>query len=483
MMHDARNNACSPCRDISENFFSGTMPVFQTVAAIMYSANCQLEWEILAGFSSCSDVAMTCDEAPQRPLANCIPLRPLAPSNVGVSAPSNGADASVVVTWTPPLLTHSRYAPILNYTVTVAGGGETVSACVPASDTKALVEGLDDNVLYSISVAASNEMGPGASSLPVTAVKDVNNAAVFTFSYATAAIIVGSLVAAYTAALVANRACPGDIQGHERDFTGLFALLAAIYYVGTDVLFARYLLSIGTSLSNMLVFFGALGCSVLYSGRQVYGFTRTALALRAPPPPHTVPFAAWVARNRTWYGAVLALSSLQMTALEVINCRAFGRVGGALSAPVDRRIWRGIIFHATAMSFLRNAAVLLVVTDVGGLLQPAVFLKLVSAAAGCLLALSTMALDAMLRRHPHVERGFGGAELSTSLLNLSAAAGSGSINGPEPGSREDARDAAAFLDDLTSAAARLRRDWETGKLALAHRPGREQLRALLESWN
>ena len=48
----------------------------------------------------------------------------------------------------------------------------------------------------------------------------------------------------------------------------------------------------------------------------------------------------------------------QLTALDVIACRAFGRAGGALGAPIDGGLWRAVMFHATGVfrSLCANAA-------------------------------------------------------------------------------------------------------------------------------
>jgi hypothetical protein len=109
----------------------------------------------------------------------------------------------------------------------------------------------------------------------------------------------------------------------------------------------------------------------------------------------------------------------------VITCRAAGGVDGAMSAPVDARLWRTLKFHATAISFVRNVSSLGVALAVGaaagGLLSPAVFLKLATSGTGAVMAVTTMAVDALGAAARRREREHGGGEgngLSMKLLSV-----------------------------------------------------------------
>ena len=147
-----------------------------------FSSNCELAWP--DPLSGCNNFAEICVPDPQRPLARCAPAVLGAPSGVGVSPPD--ADGTVAVSWTPPPLVHARFAPVLNYTMSVAGGGVVRVVVVPAAVTRAIVRArrtraLSDarsapvrvrtnalhrvqvslaapNVPYTVTVAAANEV-------------------------------------------------------------------------------------------------------------------------------------------------------------------------------------------------------------------------------------------------------------------------------------------------------------------------------------
>lgn len=97
--------------------------------------------------------------------------------------------------------------------------------------------------------------------------------------------------------------------------------------------------------------------------------------------------------------AVACAGSLQLPAMSVITCRAVGDVDGAMSAPVDPGLWRTLMLHATSIGLLRNASSMAVALTAGaaagGLLSPAVFLKLATSGTGAVLAVATMTVDAV----------------------------------------------------------------------------------------
>ena len=123
-----------------------------------------------------------------------------------------------------------------------------------------------------------------------------------------------------------------------------------------------------------------------------------------PPAPqwlsHAASFAAWVARHRAAFGAVVSLGCVPLGALDLIRSRAFGGIDGLCAAPVSPRVWEALHLHAASVAFLRNAATVAILARAGGDLLDAVeFLKLLAAVAVCANSVGGVVLAALTRLH------------------------------------------------------------------------------------
>ncbi|CAN5518838.1 hypothetical protein BH23ACT7_BH23ACT7_22120 [soil metagenome] len=106
---------------------------------------------------------------PNYPIADCR-IFPGAPESVTATA----ADASAVVSWTPPA--PAGEAPVERYTVTSSPGGRTATVDAPA--TSATVTGLTNGTSYTFTVVAENADGTGPPSAPSNPVTPVAGLAV-----------------------------------------------------------------------------------------------------------------------------------------------------------------------------------------------------------------------------------------------------------------------------------------------------------------
>jgi Fibronectin type III domain len=375
-----------------------------------------------------------CRDAPQRPVSLCAVVPPSQPADVRVPTPENGA-TSVIVNWNAPPLQHALYAPLEYYILSIAVSNNLHLAPtivnVTAGTNRRIITGLELETWYSISVVAYNSAGRGASSLSAAVYIPSGP---FTFSPTVAAALAAAQVVLYTLAAIASWRWPGSIRDARRDYSGLLVLPFATVHVGTDIYFGIQLLKTpGLATVYIAVFFATLGGATLWSGYRVYAFLRASTMHAGPipsPPPHRISFHDWFAGRRSWMAAVACAGSLQLSALYVISCRAVGDVDGALSAPVDARLWRTLKFHATAIGFVRNVSSLVVAFAVGAsaglsLLSPAVFLKLATSGMGAVLAATTMAVDGLASAARRRERERGGADgdgLSMKLLSVEVGA-------------------------------------------------------------
>ena len=157
---------------------------------------------------------------------------------------------------------------------------------------------------------------------------------------------------------------------------------------------------------------------------------------------------------------------LQLSALDILTCRAVGPVDGPLSAAVDEAAAEALLAHSTVVGLVRSSATLAVVFDVGGLLRPSVFFKLVAAGSSCLLGAAALLMHRLMMRHAKAaarteaaapgagEEGAGpGASPRALLLPLlGASPGARGRRGEGAGDADGAGDIAV----LRAAAARLR---------------------------
>ena len=427
--------------DVSQNFLTGTVPYRDVaskqsrMALLDFSSNCDVAWGYplpigvpanCSVFSECCEPSVsTCMDAPQRPVSRCAVVPPSAPFNV--RAPPVGGVTSVEVSWVAPAHQHAPYAPLDYYivSVTLSADLSLVAAVIVSGGTHAtVITGLKLNTQCTISVVAYNSAGRGASSLSTPLYIP---SLPFAFTVSESAAIAAAQVVFYGIAAAASWRWPGNVADARRDYSGLLALPFAAVHVGTDLYFGRQLFISDVATVYIAVFITTVGLATLWSGYRVFVFLHasTAHAGHTPPAPHKVTFDVWFAGRRSWIAAVACAGSLQLSAMHVITCRATGGVDGAMSAPVDARLWRTLKFHATAIGFLRNVSSLGVAMAVGaaagGLLSPAVFLKLATSGTGAVLAVATMAVDALGAAARRRERDRGGGEgggLSTKLLSV-----------------------------------------------------------------
>ncbi len=95
------------------------------------------------------------------PTASIVPGPPTVP-NAPTDVIATAGEASATVSWTAPIA--DPRSPITSYTVTSDPDG--VTGVVDGSTTSAIVPGLTDGVAYTFTVAATNDIGTGASSDP-----------------------------------------------------------------------------------------------------------------------------------------------------------------------------------------------------------------------------------------------------------------------------------------------------------------------------
>ena len=196
--------------------------------------------------------------------------------------------------------------------------------------------------------------------------------------------------------------------------------MQACYSAATDFWFAVFL-SGGTATSiDVDLFFVAFAVGTAWSAARVVSFTSAQLLVADPLPPHHLSFAVWVVRYRSWSAVadVLGVGCLQLSALDILTCRAVGPVDGPLSASIVPRAADALQAHSTAVGLLRSFATLIVVADLGDLLRPIVFLKLVAAGSSCVLGVSALLLRRLLQRRHAKTRVDGGLSLSHALLPL-----------------------------------------------------------------
>lgn len=430
--------------DVSQNFLSGTVPYSAVakkqshMAFLDFSSNCDVAWGYTLPFGQtanclvlgecCEPTVSVCMDAPQRPVSLCAVEPPLAPFNV--RAPPVLGVTSVAVSWVAPLHQHAPYAPLDCYIVSVALSADLslVAAVNVSGDANStVIAGLKLDTQYTISVVAYNSAGPGAQSLSTPLYIPSPPIPPFAFSVSDSAVIAAAQVVLYGIAAAASWRWPGSVRDARRDYSGLLALPFAAVHVGTDLYFGRQLLVAPVATVYIAVFITTVAFATLWSGYRVFAFLHasTSHAGHTPPPPHKVTFDVWLAGRRSWIAAVACAGSLQLSAMYVITCRAAGGVDGAMSAPVDARLWRTLKFHATAISFVRNVSSLGVALAVGaaagGLLSPAVFLKLATSGTGAVMAVTTMAVDALgaaARRRERDRGGWEGGGLSMKLLSV-----------------------------------------------------------------
>ena len=150
-----------------------------------------------------------------------------------------GMDAGALVRWAAPAYSG---APINRYDVESLheGDGATGLAAGAGNQTELSVAGLVLGDAYRFRVRGASELGAGAWSDWSPSVRARGTG--FVFSPGTATLVVTGAAVAYAGLVCAGRRWGGSVGGMPRDYTGAFAVGAAVYQVVTDALFAQQLL-------------------------------------------------------------------------------------------------------------------------------------------------------------------------------------------------------------------------------------------------
>lgn len=331
----------------------------------------------------------------------------VAPPGPPRSLTAAGRNSAAALAWDAP---GASGVILTGYTVHAArvGGDVIARPVLPANGSchqAALLDGLDYDAPYVFRVRAecalpppycpgvwSDWSPPVVTLVPPSFIDQVMSAGVVAAAASGVAALYGGL-------LCANRRWPG------RDFAALFSLLSMFYQLLTDVQFGVKLVRTQGAGLQQGAFFAALGATALWSASRVAWFMRTALQrgdagdagqrLRQPSP---LTFHGWCVAHRAWASSIAALACVQLSVLCVLQCRAFGPLlDGVMAAPVDRRLWASVRFHATATGVVRSGATLLIIlTTYGG--QDYWLLGVVAKLAGAVgtlsLACATLLVDA-----------------------------------------------------------------------------------------
>lgn len=391
--------------DFSRNFFRGVVNLnaHDVVGSVSVQGNCALQCDGKQPTQTCAAAPANFVWTPQQPMISCRKVSPGVPTSVILlPRPDSAQEGSISVSWVPPALAHTPYGGPLFYKVSCINAAEnsTVVTLPQTSNTSAVVQGLEFDVVYILCVTAVNDVGPGICSEHYAVVPRP----LFEWSWDTGSAVVAAQI--FMAGLlwalgrwVRKRNPGGKVR---RNMLGLFTLQFALVQVATDLLYGWNLLQLqksgsiaaGNPYTATIAYFCAQGAAVAWSSFHVVSFVVKALRTE-PEEPHTLNFLDWLWRFRTWSCFALALSCLELQALTVLTCAAFGGVDGPLSAPATTRAWKFIRFHATFVSIVRASAVIACVWTIGTLRGMFQFLKLAAACGQVGIFVVKLCVDAL----------------------------------------------------------------------------------------